>query len=89
MKKHLDEGLIPNGIYCDDCPYWHSLNTNMQSCWHDRELCQFKDTCPDDCENCDEEITYCEFLDYTEYGPFPLSDGCKACGIKEDFDLEE
>ena len=87
MKKY-----IPYGIYCHsndespDCPFWHSFWTehNKDKVYtHKRSECQFGDSCPEDCFTCLEEVTFCEFLNYIEYGPFPLGDMCKVCGIHE------
>ena len=36
-----------------------------------------------DIENLLGFISYCAFLNYIEYGQYPLGDGCKVCNLKE------
>lgn len=74
---------IPYGPNCYDqnyeyCPYWRRITGA-----HERSECYYGDTCTDNCAECDELITLCEFLNYIEYGPFTLGDMCKICGINE------
>jgi hypothetical protein len=76
MKK-----WIPYSIYCDDCPFWHSRNNYPRN----KAYCDFRGTCEDDCDTCNDKVSYCEFLNYYEVGDYPLGDGCKVCGIKEDW----
>lgn len=83
-QRHLKK-WIPNSVYCDDCPFWFDITNKVK---HNRELCDFKCTCTDNCDTCDEIISYCAFLNYAEYGQYPLGDGCKVCSIKEYNDSE-
>lgn len=85
-QRHMKK-WIPDGIYCEGmgigkhktpCPFWHSLN-----CQHKKSECEFKHNCDDDCDKCTEEISYCSFLNYKEYGQYPLGDTCKVCGIRD------
>ena len=48
---------------------------------HKREECQFGDWCKENCSKCKEKVSYCAFLNYIEYGQYPLGDMCKICGI--------
>lgn len=48
---------------------------------HKREECQFQKHCKEDCSKCKEKVTHCAFLNYTEYGQYPLGDMCKICDI--------
>jgi hypothetical protein len=56
---------------------------------HQRSECQFADKhledCTDDCFQCREQVSKCTFLNYTEYGQYPLGDMCKVCGIHENW----
>lgn len=93
-QRHMKK-WIPDYIYCEGigvgkhknpCPFWHCIwNEYMdnKTYKHKRSECQFADGCNEDCSQCTEEVTYCEFLNYIEYGPFPLGDMCKICGIHE------
>lgn len=85
-QRHMKK-WIPNSIYCDNCKFWHSLfNSDRQ---RRREECQYNDVCDDICAECDEVMSYCAFLKYVEYGRYPLGDGCKVCGLKDDFKLSK
>ena len=53
-----------------------------QSYSHKRSECQFNDRCKHDCSVCKETVSHCHFLNYTEYGQFPLGDMCKICGVQ-------
>lgn len=79
-QRHLKK-WIPVSIYCDNCPFWHDLTNKVK---HRRELCEYSNQCMDNCSNCEELISYCSFLNYIEYGIYPLGEGCKVCGLKED-----
>ena len=90
-QRHMKK-WIPYGIYCHsidgnpDCPFWHQLYNPYSKdkiYVHKENECQFADGCNEDCSQCTEEVTICEFLNYIEYGPFPLGDMCKICGIHE------
>lgn len=48
---------------------------------HKINECQFANRCKDNCSTCNLQISYCDFLKYTEYGQFPLGDMCKICGV--------
>ena len=78
-QRHLKK-RIPNSIYCDNCPFWFNITNKVK---HNRELCDYAESCTDTCENCDLTIAYCSFMNYIEYGEFPLGDGCKVCDIKD------
>ena len=48
-----------------------------------RKECEWKNVCEDNCETCDEIVSYCRFYNIIEYGDFPLGDGCKICDENE------
>lgn len=84
-QRHMKK-WIPDGIYCESmgfgkhkkpCPFWHKLNIE-----HKKSDCQFNNICDDNCLDYDEQISYCAFLKYTEYGQYPLGDMCKVCNIR-------
>ena len=83
-QRHMKK-WIPDLVYCHssdigkhkkDCPFWHSIDKK-----HKRSECRWAEGCTDDCEQCDEEIVKCDFLNYIEYGQYPLADMCKVCDI--------
>lgn len=90
MKK-----WIPDGVYCHGvsrgkrsnyCPFWHCLYHKYMPnkiYEHKRDECQFSDVCKDDCSLCTEEVSKCDFLNFIEYGQYPLGDMCKVCGIHD------
>jgi hypothetical protein len=84
-QRHMKK-WIPDGPYCHGmhdvkyCPFWKEVVHQ-----HQRNECWLGDRCTDDCSQCDEQITKCTFLNYTEYGQYPLGDMCKVCGIHEDW----
>ena len=80
-QKHLKK-WIPKGVYCydfkqGDCPFWKEIKKPIRK----KEECEFGEHCKENCNNCDEIVTYCAFLNYKEYGDYPLGDMCKVCGI--------
>ena len=77
-QRHLKK-WIPNGIYCDGCPFWHIVKEPKRN----RKDCCYDEYCENNCSICDEIVAYCSFLNYIEYGPYPLGDGVKVCGIKD------
>lgn len=74
-QRHLKK-WIPYSIYCDRCKFWHRIQKK-----HIRTECQYSDVCGDNCNQCDEPISYCSFLKYIEYGDYPLGEGCNICGV--------
>ena len=74
--------IIPLGVYCHDyntiarCPFWHDLSKKHI---RKKEECLFKDTCLDNCHNCNISVSKCSILNYIEYGEYPLGDLCKVC----------
>ena len=84
-RQRHQKKWIPEGIYCYDfkrgnCPFWKEIKNPIRK----KEECDFGSNCNFNeiaCENCNEQVTYCSFLHYKEYGSFPLGDMCKICGI--------
>ena len=81
-KQRHKKKWIPKGIYCYDfkmgnCPFWHEIRFPIRK----KEECQFGKVCETNCNECNEPVAHCSFLNYTEYGQFPLGDMCKICGI--------
>ena len=97
-QRHMKK-WIPNGVYCygmgkgkhsNYCPFWHGIwNECMKdkTYEHKRSECQFGEHCEDDCSACDEPVAKCSFLNYIEYGQYPLWDMCKVCGIRDYLDF--
>lgn len=96
-QRHMKK-WIPDGPYCeglgrgkhpDPCPFWHRVWAEYmddKTYIHKREQCVDSDVCDGDCSECTDEVSMCIFLNYIEYGQYPLGDMCKVCGIHEDFD---
>lgn len=86
MKKWIPDYHYCEGIYTKGCPFykriWHETTIN-KTYNHKREECLFQNHCEEDCSKCKEKVSYCAFLNYTEYGQYPLGDMCKICGIHE------
>lgn len=85
LKNYL-KNFIPIGIYCysyengDWCPFYKSTwNNTIKNYKKNRKECEFKRFCTDDCTECDEVVSYCQFCNLIEYGDFPLGDACKIC----------
>lgn len=93
-QRHMKK-WIPDYVYCEGigkgkhpnpCPFWHGVWDEYmpnKTYNHKRSECWYADSCTDDCAKCDEPVSRCAFLNYTEYGQFPLGDMCKICGIHE------
>lgn len=79
MKKWIPDYIYCEGIYDKRCPFFRTFYNYKRK----REECQFKDNCEDNCSECKQKVSYCGFLNYTEYGQYPLGDMCKICGIHE------
>ena len=98
-QRHMKK-WIPDGIYCHGtrkskrsnyyCPFWYSLyNKYTDNTYeHKRSECCFSDVCKEDCSQCTEDVSKCTFLNYIEYGEYPLGDMCKVCKI-HDYFLED
>ena len=94
MKKWIPDGIYCHGTgegkYPNPCPFWHDIwNECMKdkTYEHKRSECQFREHCEDDCSACDEPVAKCSFLNYIEYGQYPLWDMCKVCGIRDYLDF--
>lgn len=48
---------------------------------HKKEECQFSNRCKRNCNECKVTVSHCHFLNYTEYGQYPLGDMCKICEV--------
>ena len=95
-QRHMKK-WIPDGFYChgmgegkhpNSCPFWHDVWDEWMKDKiynHNRSECQFGKGCEEDCSVCDEPVAKCSFLNYIEYGQYPLGDMCKVCGIHEHF----
>jgi hypothetical protein len=94
MKKWIPKGPYCHGMYdVKYCPFWQdvwSAYMDDKTYDHQRSECQFADkhleNCTDDCSQCREQVSKCTFLNYTEYGQYPLGDMCKVCGIHENWE---
>lgn len=85
LKNYL-KNFIPIGVYChssilgDWCPFYKSTwGKTINNYKRNRNECEWKNVCEDNCEECDETVSYCQFCNIIEYGDFPLGDGCKIC----------
>ena len=84
-KQRHQKKYIPKGYYCYDfkkgyCPFWQNISNPIRK----KEECESKIFCENNgnkCDKCNEPVTYCKFLNYKEYGQFPLGDMCKICGV--------
>lgn len=94
-QRHMKK-WIPDYVYCEGigegkhpnpCPFWHELwdqYMENKTYNHKRSECQYANICDDDCSQCTEQVSECDFLNYIEYGQYPLGDMCKICGIHDD-----
>lgn len=89
LRNYL-KNFIPIGVYChsvwngDWCPFYQSTwNNSIKNYKRKRKECEWKNVCEDNCETCDEIVSYCRFYNIIEYGDFPLGDGCKICDENE------
>lgn len=85
-QRHMKK-WIPDYWYChgmgegkhkDPCPFWINLKNHIRK----REECDLAKFCDSECSLCDEQVSMCKFLNYIEYGQYPLGDMCKVCGIR-------
>lgn len=83
-QRHLKK-WITDSYYCDNCPFWFNITEKVE---HKRELCEYSKGCTDNCNKCDLTIAYCSFMNYIEYGEFPLGDGCKVCDIRDESSIK-
>ena len=87
MKKWIPDYHYCEGIYGKGCPFYKRVLIDGVSEYypnyynHKRNECQFFNRCDEDCSKCKQSISKCEYLNYTEYGQFPLGDMCKICGV--------
>jgi len=87
MKKRAMKKWIPKDTsYCGRCK-WHKYITTIKL---DRNTnCKY--LCEEECwttpQTCCRNTVYrCEYLNYTDWNQSSLLwDGCKECGVKEDF----
>ena len=78
IKNYL-KNFIPIGVYChssilgDWCPFYKSTwGKTINNYKRNRNECEWKNVCEDNCEECDETVSYCQFCNIIEYGDFPL-----------------
>ena len=90
MKKWIPDYHYCEGIYGKGCPFYQRIwddywdkNADYYSSYHihKKNECQFSNRCKENCKECKQSISHCSFLNYTEYGQFPLGDMCKICGV--------
>ncbi|MEG3006827.1 MAG: hypothetical protein RR806_05085 [Oscillospiraceae bacterium] len=88
MKKRNMKKWIPHDFaYCygivgsaknDACKWWTDITKKHI---HVKTECDFSECCDENCSECDEQISYCKYLNKVEYGQYPLGDMCKICGV--------